>query len=153
MIYLAADHRGFELKEKVKEWLKEWGEEFEDMGNEKYDKADDYPDFAKRVGKAVGEGKGKGVVVCGSGVGVNIVVNKFAGVRGFIGMNKEQVGHGTEWDHGNVLALASEHVNEEEAKEMVRVFIETEPSQAERNIRRVGKVKQIETGGPAAAGD
>jgi len=144
MIYLGADHRGFELKEKIKQWLGEWGEEYEDMGNEKYDKSDDYVDYAKKVGEKVGEGRDKGILICGSGVGVNVVVNKYKGVRGMMGLNEKQVKHGIGSDKVNVLSLASNHVVEIEAKNMIKSFLETQFKGEERHLRRLEKIKKIE---------
>ncbi len=144
MIYLAADHRGFELKGKIRDWLKEWGEEYEDMGNVSYDKNDDYPDYASKVAEAVSEGKGRGIVICGSGVGVSFVVDKYRGVRSMIGFNQEQVKHGVEYDHVNVLSLAANHFSESQMKEMVKVFLKTKFGQEERFLRRSDKIKQLE---------
>lgn len=144
MIYLGADHRGFKLKERIKVWLKEWGEKYEDMGNVSYDKDDDYPDYVSKVAEAVSEGRGRGIVICGSGVGVSFVANKYKGVRSMIGFNKEQVGHGVEWDQVNVLSLAANHFTDEQAKEMVEVFLKTEFGQEERFLRRSDKIKKIE---------
>ena len=83
MIYLGADHRGFRLKEEIKKFLAEKNYQFEDMGNLAYDPNDDYTDFAKLVAKKVSEKpeENKGILICGSGVGVDIVANKFKGVR------------------------------------------------------------------------
>jgi len=144
MIYLAADHRGFELKEKIKGWLKEWGEEYEDKGNVSYDKDDDYPDYASKVAEAVSEGKGRGIVICGSGVGVSFVTDKYKGVRSMIGFSQEQVEHGVEYDQVNVLSLAANHFSDEQMKEMVKVFLKTKFGQEERFLRRSDKIKQIE---------
>lgn len=143
-IFLATDHRGYELKEKIKIWLDDWKVKYEDMGNFKYEKIDDYPDFAKKAGEAVSKGKGRGIVICGSGVGVSIVVNKFNGVRGMIGFAKKQVEHGVEYDHVNVLGLAADYFEDKEIKEMVKVFLKTRFGKQERNIRRVNKIKKIE---------
>src|SRR3989338_472622 len=83
MIYLGADHRGFQLKEEIKKFLAEKKYQFEDMGNFAYDPNDDYTDFAKLVAQKVAEkpNENKGVLICGSGVGVDITANKFPGVR------------------------------------------------------------------------
>ncbi|MDP1710598.1 MAG: RpiB/LacA/LacB family sugar-phosphate isomerase, partial [candidate division WWE3 bacterium] len=83
MIYLGTDHRGFALKEKIRQWLTEWNHEFEDLGNTVCDQTDDYPDFAAQVGRRVAENpaENRGILLCGSGVGVDVVANKFKGVR------------------------------------------------------------------------
>ncbi len=145
MIYLAADHRGFALKEKIKEWLKEGNMNFEDMGPDQYNKDDDYPDFGAKVGEKISQDEtARGIVVCGSGVGISFAANKFKGVRAMIGFKDDQVEHGASFDHANVLSLSADHFNDEEIKAMIEVFLKTEPNQEERNLRRVAKIKQIE---------
>ena len=85
-IYLGADHRGFNLKAVIKTWLS--GKKFlvEDMGNDRLDPEDDFPDYAAAVAKKVGAGDGVGVVVCGSG-GMALVANKFKNIRWNAGMS------------------------------------------------------------------
>ncbi len=144
-IYLGADHRGFKLKGKIKKWLEEWGYEVRDMGNIEYEKTDDYPDYADRVAKKV-QKKGRGILVCGSGVGMSVAANKHKEVRSILGFDKEQVRHGVESDDGNVLSLAADHFKDNEARELVKVFLETEYGKEERNIRRLKKVTNIEKG-------
>lgn len=82
-IYLAADHRGFQLKEKIKIWLKEWGYEYEDMGNFIYDKDDDYPDFISKAAEKVSQDpeNSKAIILGGSGQGEAMVANRHKGVR------------------------------------------------------------------------
>ncbi|MDP3731187.1 MAG: RpiB/LacA/LacB family sugar-phosphate isomerase [bacterium] len=83
MIYLGADHRGFELKEKIKKWLVEWSYQYEDMGALEFNKDDDYVDFVSKVGAKVSEDpeNNKGIVLGMSGQGEAMVANKFKGVR------------------------------------------------------------------------
>ena len=108
MIYLGTDHRGFKLKEKIKEWLSEWGHEFEDLGNTVYDKGDDYPDFASAVARKVTENprENRGILLCGSGVGMDIAANKFKGVRSALvwSDDEELVKHSRLDDGTNVLS-------------------------------------------------
>ena len=91
MIYIGSDHRGYTLKEKVKFWLQEWNLEFEDMGNDHLDPGDDYPDFAKKVAEKLGEIGDKGIVICASGVGVDVCVNRHPKVRCGLGYALGQV--------------------------------------------------------------
>src|SRR3989344_6960123 len=91
MIYLAADHRGFRLKEKVKQWLTEWGYDYEDMGAFILDPTDDYPFYAKKVVESMVELDDRGILVCGSGVGVDDVANKFDGIRSGLAISREQI--------------------------------------------------------------
>ncbi len=95
---------------------------------------------------AVGlDSNSRGIVICGSGVGVNIVVNKFRGVRGMIGFEYKQVEHGVTLDHANVLSLASDYFKGRKAKKMVKVFLESEFSVEKKRVRRVNKINKIET--------
>lgn len=141
MVYLGADHRGFELKGKIKTWLTEWGYEVEDCGNDHYDKEDDYPDFAMKVAKKVTAGN-TGIVICGSGIGVSVAANRHAGIRCALGFNTDQVKHGRENDDINMLALAPDYTSEEEMKSMIKVFLETPFSGLERHTRRIGKIEK-----------
>ena len=83
IIYLGADHKGFKLKEYLKNSLKEKGYEIVDLGNDSYDENDDYPDFASAVAQRVSVDyeQSRGILSCGSGVGVDVVANKFKNVR------------------------------------------------------------------------
>src|SRR3989338_5835189 len=144
MIYLAADHRGFQLKEKVKQWLAEWGYDYEDMGAFKLDPTDDYPIYTKKVAESMVEPEDRGILVCGSGVGVDEVANKFDGIRSGLAVNKEQIHAARNDDNINVLALASDFTTEDEAQEIVRVFLETEFADEERFHRRLKEVGDIE---------
>ena len=83
MIYIGADHRGYKLKEALKDYLKELNLEYEDLGALQIIFDDDYPDYAILVAKKVSENprENRGILICGSGVGVDIVANKFKGVR------------------------------------------------------------------------
>jgi len=144
MIYLAADHRGFQLKEKVKQWLAEWGYDYEDMGAFKLDPTDDYPIYTKKVAESMVEPEDRGILVCGSGVGVDEVANKFDGIRSGLAINKEQIHAARNDDNINVLALASDFTSEEEAKEIIKTFLDTEFADEERFNRRLKEVGEIE---------
>jgi ribose 5-phosphate isomerase B len=144
MIYIGADHKGFELKEKVKQWLIEWRCDHEDMGALELDPSDDYPIYAKKVAESIVEIEDRGILVCGSGVGVDEVANKFDGIRSGLAINKEQVEAARNDDNINVLALASDFISEEEAKEIVKVFLDTEFGDEERFNRRLKEIGEIE---------
>jgi len=83
LIYLATDHRGFELKEKIKGWLKEWGYAYEDMGALVYDEDDDYPDFISKAAEKVSQEpeNSKAIILGGSGQGEAMAANRYKGVR------------------------------------------------------------------------
>ncbi len=144
-IFIAADHRGFELKNKIIEYLHEKNTRIEDLGNYQYDPQDDYPDFARKVAQAVLQNTKEffGIVICGSGVGVSIVANRFPGIRCAIGFKKEQVIHARENDSVNVLALPSDYIDFETTKEFIDVFLKTQPKQEEKYARRIKELDTI----------
>ncbi|MEX2090561.1 MAG: RpiB/LacA/LacB family sugar-phosphate isomerase [Candidatus Paceibacterota bacterium] len=144
MIYLGADHRGFKLKEKVKKWLEEWGYEFHDVGAFEYDQTDDFPVFASKVAESIIEPDDRGIIICGSGVGVDEVANKFDGIRSGLAINKEQIEAARSDDNINVLSLASDFIVEEDAQEIVKTFLKTDFSDEERFNRRLGEISDIE---------
>lgn len=148
MIYLGADHRGFELKEKIKIWLSEWGYEFEDCGAFEYNKDDDYPDFAQKVAEKVSQNlDSRGVLICGSGIGVAITANKIKGIRAGTAINAKQIKDSVSDEDTNMLAISADYILENEAKEIVKSFLEAKFSGEERHVRRINKIKEIEQHG------
>ncbi len=144
-VYLGADHRGFKLKEKIKKWLEKWGYEIKDMGASEFDLEDDYTLYAEKVGSIVGKEKGaRGVLLCGSGVGVDVTANKFDGVRASIGKTSEQVKAGRSDDNMNILVIAADYTKEDEAKKMVKAFLETKFEGKARQKRRLSDIEKIE---------
>lgn len=144
-IFIGADHRGFELKEKVIDYLHEKNVRIEDLGNYQYDANDDYPDFTKKVVEAVLQKPNErlGIVICGSGVGASIMANRYKNIRCGIALNKDQVIHAKEKDHMNVLSLASDYMDFNQTTEMINVFIMTIPTTEEKYIRRIKKLDQV----------
>ena len=144
-IYIGADHRGFEMKEEIKNWLSENEYEVEDVGNHVFDPEDDYVDFALKVAESI-EGNGntsRGILLCGSGHGVDIVANRFPHVRAIIGFGEEVTVQGREHEDANVLVLPAEWMSSEEAVERVRKFLETERSEAARHDRRRARIANL----------
>ena len=143
MIYLGADHRGFQLKEEIKKFLAEKKYQFEDMGNFAYDPNDDYTDFAKLVAQKVAEKpeEHKGMLICGSGVGVDITANKFHGVRSALADDVATAKQSREHDDTNVLSLPADEVNLELAKQIISVWLETPFSNGEKYKRRIDKIE------------
>lgn len=144
MIYLGADHRGFKLKEKTKQWLAAWGYEYHDVGALELDNNDDFPVYAAKVAESMTEPDDRGIIICGSGVGVDEVANKFDGIRCGLAINKEQIEAARSDDNINVLALAADYIVEEDAQDIVKVFLETEFSDEGRFNRRLGEIGEIE---------
>jgi ribose 5-phosphate isomerase B len=144
-IYIGTDHRGFALKEKIKSWIGELGYDFEDMGAYELNPVDDYTLYAQKVASSVAKFKdAKGILLCGSGVGVDVVANKYDGVRASIGKSAEQIKAGRNDDDMNVLVIAAEYTKEDEAKEMIEVFLTTPFSGEERFIKRLEEIEKIE---------
>jgi ribose 5-phosphate isomerase B len=144
-VFLATDHAGFEMKEKIKSFLQKEGYEVGDFGAYQYDKNDDYPDFISKAAEAVSKDpESRGIVLGKSGAGECIVANKFKGVRSFLGINKENVKLAREHNDANVLSLGSNFVSDEEANELAKIFLETPFSNDPRHIRRIEKIKKYE---------
>jgi ribose 5-phosphate isomerase B len=123
-IYLGADHRGFELKEEIKNWLQENEYEAEDVGAFVFDPEDDYVDMALKVAESVEGGEDDmGILLCGSGHGVEMIANRFSHVRAIIGFNDEVTVQAREHEDANILVLAAEWVETSEAIERVRMFL------------------------------
>ncbi len=144
-IYIGADHKGYKLKEKINTWLFENDYSFEDLGALKFDPYDDYTKYASDVASLVSDNKNsRGILLCGSGVGVDIVSNKFDGVRASIGKNREQVKAGRKDDDMNVLVIASDFTKEDEALDMVKAFLDSEFDHKKRHKRRLEEIEKIE---------
>lgn len=146
-IYLAADHAGFELKEKIKEFLQKEGYKAEDCGAYQYDKDDDYPDFIAKAAEAVSRNpESKAIILGGSGQGEAIVANKFPNVRAavYYGKSEEMPSLIREHNNSNILSLGARFLTETEAMEAVRLFLQTAFSNDLRHLRRIEKIKKIE---------
>ena len=145
---LAADHGGFELKQELIRRLLDAGLVVADFGNLLPDPGDDYPDYVIPLAHAVAAGKvDRGVAVCGSGVGATIAVNKVPGVRGCLVTDPFSARQGVEDDAMNVLCLGGRTVGPELAWELVKIFLAAEVGDAERHLRRQGKVASLERQG------
>jgi ribose 5-phosphate isomerase B len=144
-IVIGSDHAGYQLKNTIGDLLRSMGNEVLDIGafNEN---PSDYPDFAEAVGRAVLDGKAeRGVLICGSGVGASVAVNKLPGIRGGMCHDTYSAHQGVEHDNINVLVLGSRVVGVALAQDLVRAFLGAKFSNEERHVRRLGKVKALET--------
>lgn len=140
MLFLGSDHRGFKLKEELKQWL---GERVEDLGNDRFDPEDDWPDFAAAVAEKVSRGEGGGIVICGSG-GMALAANKFKNVRAVECWNQAAAAHAKEHDHANVLMLPADFIDAELAKKIVSAWLEAKELVDAKHLRRLNKINQIE---------
>lgn len=144
-IYIGADHRGFELKEKIAKWLFEMERVYQDLGAQNLDPQDDYTKYAEEVASLVAKDEGsRGILLCGSGVGVEVVANKFDGIRAAIGKNVLQIEAGRNDDDMNVLVIAADYTTEKEAKAMLIAFLETKFSGKARYEKRLEEIEKIE---------
>jgi ribose 5-phosphate isomerase B len=144
-IVVGSDHAGFLLKQEVAESLRRDGHEVLDVGTDSTAPAD-YPDSAEAVGNAIREGTAeRGVLVCGSGVGASVAASKLPGIRAAVCHDAYSAHQGVEHDDLNVLVLGARVVGPALALELVRTFVGARFSNEERHVRRVGKVKALET--------
>lgn len=144
-IYIGADHRGYELKEKIARWLFDMEYPYQDLGASHLDPNDDYTEYAEKVASLVAKTEGsRGVLLCGSGVGVDVVANKFDGIRASIGKSVFQVEAGRHDDDMNILVIAADFTDEKEAKAMLIAFLETKFSGKARYERRLQEIREIE---------
>ena len=145
-IYLGSDHRGFQLKEKLRQRLTEWGYDYEDIGPFEYNKDDDYPNFGEAVGIKVAADVGsRGILICGSGVGIDIAANKIDGVRAGTISEPKQAQASVHDENLNVLALSADFLSEDKAIEIAKTFIEAKYTKEERYERRLKEIKDIES--------
>ena len=146
MIYLAADHRGFQLKEILKRALSDQGYPIEDVGAFHYDETDDYVDFAKAALEKMADNPGlhKGIFICGSGHGMNMVADKFLNMRAALGFNRYVAVQSRQHEDVNVLILAADWIKEREAQDIVSDWLNTEFIGENRHTRRLEKIKIIE---------
>lgn len=163
-IYLATDHAGFELKEKVNEFLLKEGYEVEDCGAYEFDKNDDFPDFISKAAEAVSKDpdNSKAVVFGSSGQGEAIVANKYPNVRAVVFYapaipvhNVDVTGRTShdpfemirltrEHNNANVLSIGAKILAEEDALKAIKLWVDAEFTNEERHVRRIEKIKQIE---------
>lgn len=145
-IAVAADHGGYELKNDIVAWLQTAGHQVSDLGAYTFDRNDDYPDFAFRVGEALQAGQvERGIVVCGSGVGASIAANKLSGIRAGVCHDTYSARQGVEHDDMNVLCLGARIIGVELAREVVQAFVAARFQDDERFLRRLNKVLARET--------
>ena len=144
-VALGGDHWGVSLKSDLMPWLQGEGYEVVDVGAHTLDPADDYPDYAEAVARAILSGQAdRGVLICGSGVGACIAANKVPGVRACLCHDIYSAHQGVEHDDMNILCLGTRIIGVELAKELVSAFLKPVFTGEERHQRRLNKVKAIE---------
>lgn len=144
-IGICADHGGFDLKEKIKFFLKENNFDVVDFGAETLDNADDFPDYVIPLAKAVAsEDVFRGIAICGSGVGACIAANKIAGVRAALITEHFSAHQGVEDDDMNLICLGGRITGFASAEELVLAFLNAKFIGAERHLRRLRKIQNLE---------
>lgn len=148
-IYLATDHAGFELKEKVKVYLEEKGNEVYDCGALTLESGDNYPEYISRAAEKVHADAmhepAMAVIFGGSGQGEAIVANRYRHVRAIVytGGNLELVKLGREHNDANVISVGARFVTENEAKQAIDLFLATPFSHDERHAERVIQIDEV----------
>lgn len=141
MIALAADHGGYDLKERVKKYLGENGLEYQDFGCYSKDSCD-YPDFIKPAAKAVAEGScERGIIICTTGIGISICANKISGIRCALCADPVSAKLTRLHNDANMLALGAGVTGEFLALDIVEKFLNTPFSGDERHKRRISKIE------------
>lgn len=144
IVAIATDHGGFALKARVLEVVRAAGHAPLDLGTHSAE-AVDYPDYAQAIGEAIQQGRAeRGILLCGSGVGACVAVNKMTGLRGAICHDTYSARQGVEHDDMNVLCLGARIIGPELIPELVRAFLGAKYSGEERHARRLAKVLAIE---------
>ena len=142
-IALASDHAGYAQKERLKPLLRELGVEVQDLGTDS-ESSVDYPDYAAKVGEAVAQGQvDQGVLVCGSGIGMEIAANKVPGIRAALVWSEETARLARQHNDANVLAIGARTTPPDEIPKIVRAWFKTDFAGG-RHAERVEKIRQME---------
>ncbi|HXG69395.1 MAG TPA: ribose 5-phosphate isomerase B [Gemmatimonadaceae bacterium] len=140
-IPIAADHAGFELKQKLIAQLEAMGYEAEDLGTRDPGAADDYPDYAHPLAREISAGEAKrGILVCGSGIGMDIVANRYTGVRAALAWQPDIAALSRKHNDSNVLVLPSRFVSDEQGVEIMKAWLGAD-FEGGRHQRRVDKIE------------
>lgn len=140
MIPIASDHAGFAMKQKLVAELSAMGFQPQDLGTGSADQADDYPDYAHPLAREVSSGEAKrGILLCGSGVGMDIVANRYPGVRAALAWEPEIAELSRKHNDSNVLVLPSRFMSDEKAIEAMKKWLGTD-FEGGRHLRRVEKI-------------
>lgn len=152
-VYLGADHAGFDLKENLKKFLDKKKIKYEDLGAYKLNKNDDYPDFALKVAKKVSKEKGsRGILICGTGMGMDVAANKVKGIRAIPVWNEKLAKLSRSHNDANILSLSGGKIlkkvpgvglSPKKAEKIVSIWLKT-PFEGGRHRRRIKKITSYE---------
>jgi RpiB/LacA/LacB family sugar-phosphate isomerase len=144
-VVLGSDHAGFDLKQSLLAHVRALGHKVLDVGPDSASPVD-YPDYAEAVGMAVINNEAdRGILICGSGVGASVAVNKIPGIRAGTCHDCYSAHQGVEHDNMNVLVLGARIIGDQLAWDLVRTFLNAKFSGEERHLRRIAKVKELES--------
>ena len=139
-IPIASDHAGFELKERLRETLTDLGFDVEDIGTHST-ASSDYADFAHPLAEEVSSGEVKrGVLLCGTGLGMSYVANRYPGVRAAVAWTPEIATLARKHNDANVLVLPARFVSDEDAVAILRAWLDTD-FEGGRHVRRIEKIE------------
>lgn len=139
MIVLCSDHGGYELKEEIKKFLTKNNVEFLDCGADSFDKDDDYPDFVhKAVPHVLDNEDNAGIFICGSGIGVSMVANRYKGIRAVLANDYTTAYLARKDEDANVLCMGARIVSKKMALKIIKVFFSSE-FEGGRHSRRINK--------------
>lgn len=142
-IAIASDHGGFELKEELKSFLDASGISYADLGAVNGDSVD-YPDFGIELARRVSEGEfEKGILLCGTGIGMSIVANKFPKVRAALVWDTFTARLAKEHNNANILVMGGRTTDKNIAKEMIKAWLDAK-FEGGRHQRRLDKIREIE---------
>ena len=144
-IPIASDHAGVEMKDRLVSELKKLGYDPVDLGSKNPDTPDDYPDFAHPLAKEVSTGEAKrGILLCGSGVGMDIVANRYPGVRAALAWEPEIGALSRMHNNSNVLVLPARFMTDDDAVKTMKAWLDTK-FEGGRHERRVQKIDSGDT--------
>lgn len=143
-IYLGADHGGFQLKQTLLFWLNQKNIKVVDCGAYELNDDDDYPDFALAVAEQVARDKNnRGILLCRSGAGMAIAANQIKGIRAVDAYDTKSARHAVENNNANVISLAADWLGQDEAKQIIEVFLEARFTNEPRHVRRLAKIEKF----------
>jgi len=146
-IVIGADHAGFEYKAMLSDYLKSLGHIVIDVGTFSTESSD-YPDFGAKGSQKVCSGEAEmGILICGTGIGMSIVANKFKGIRAAVCCNSETARLAREHNNANILCLGARFLTIPECLEITDIFLQTSPKNEDKYLRRINKITNIEEGG------
>jgi RpiB/LacA/LacB family sugar-phosphate isomerase len=144
-VVLGSDHAGFEMKQKILARVQSLGHQVLDVGTHDSSPTD-YPDYAEALGMAIINNQAdRGIMICGSGVGASIAVNKIPGIRGGVCHDCYSAHQGVEHDNMNVLIMGARVIGIELAYDLVGIFLDAQFSCEERHLHRLAKLQKLET--------